>query len=72
MALLAWLFTSCALLSYLTLVGALNNGQALTPPMGWNSFERFRHQFDCEDDPHNCLSEWLIKSISEPQSRLMC
>lgn len=34
---------------------ALNNGLALTPPMGWLSWERFRCNLDCKNDPDNCI-----------------
>jgi len=37
-------------------VHALNNGLALTPPMGWLSWERFRCNINCDDDPDNCIS----------------
>ena len=40
---------------------ALRNGQALLPPMGWLSWERFRCKTDCEVDPEGCISEHLIK-----------
>ena len=39
-----------------------NNGVALTPPMGWISYERYRHNYNCVDDPYNCLSESLLRS----------
>ena len=34
---------------------ALNNGLALTPPMGWLSWERYRCNTDCVNDPDNCI-----------------
>ena len=37
-------------------IQALDNGLALTPPMGWLSWERFRCNVDCEHDPNNCIS----------------
>jgi len=37
-------------------IRALNNGLALTPPMGWLSWERFRCNINCVDDPDNCIS----------------
>ncbi len=33
----------------------LNNGLALTPPMGWLSWQTFKCNIDCVNDPHNCL-----------------
>ncbi|XP_075151707.1 alpha-N-acetylgalactosaminidase isoform X1 [Haematobia irritans] len=46
-------------------VTCLNNGLALTPPMGWLSWERFRCNTDCDNDPHNCISEHLFKTMSD-------
>ncbi|KAK7097222.1 alpha-N-acetylgalactosaminidase-like isoform X1 [Littorina saxatilis] len=46
-------------------VSALNNGLALTPPMGWLSWERFRCNVDCVNDPHNCISENLILEMAD-------
>lgn len=43
------------------LTDCLDNGLALTPPMGWLTWERFRCNIDCKDDPENCISEHLIK-----------
>ncbi|MPC53656.1 Alpha-N-acetylgalactosaminidase [Portunus trituberculatus] len=37
------------------LSGALDNGLALTPPMGWLTWERFRCNLDCVNDPYNCI-----------------
>lgn len=34
---------------------SLDNGLALTPPMGWMSWERFRCTIDCEANPDDCL-----------------
>ena len=34
---------------------ALDNGVARTPPMGWMSWERFRCNVDCKNDPDNCI-----------------
>lgn len=33
----------------------LDNGLALTPPMGWLAWERFRCNIDCDNDPFNCI-----------------
>lgn len=35
--------------------GALDNGLAKTPPMGWLAWERFRCNTDCKNDPENCI-----------------
>uniref|UniRef100_W5KQD1 Alpha-galactosidase n=1 Tax=Astyanax mexicanus TaxID=7994 RepID=W5KQD1_ASTMX len=44
---------------------ALDNGLARTPPMGWMSWERFRCNIDCRNDPKNCISEALYKDMAE-------
>jgi len=41
------------------------NGLALTPPMGFLSWERFRCNIDCENDPENCISEKLYKAMAD-------
>ncbi|VDM28085.1 unnamed protein product, partial [Hydatigera taeniaeformis] len=38
----------------------LDNGLALTPPMGWLTWQRFRCQTDCEAYPQDCVSEALV------------
>jgi len=40
---------------------ALENGQALTPPLGWLSWEKFRCNTDCISAPDDCISEHLIR-----------
>lgn len=47
------------------LADALNNGVAPTPPMGWLTWERFRCDTDCKNDPENCISEHLIKVMAD-------
>ncbi|KAK0050556.1 alpha-galactosidase A-like isoform X1 [Biomphalaria pfeifferi] len=44
---------------------ALDNGLALTPPMGWLSWERFRCNVDCVNDPDNCISERLFMKVAD-------
>ena len=34
---------------------ALDNGVALTPPMGFIHWERFECNTDCDIDPDNCI-----------------
>jgi len=46
-------------------VESLDNGLALTPPMGWISWERFRCNIDCQNDPDNCISERLYKHMAD-------
>ena len=51
--------------SLLRLGSALDNGLARTPPMGWLAWERFRCNTDCENDPHNCISERLFIQMAD-------
>ncbi|XP_038055498.1 alpha-N-acetylgalactosaminidase-like [Patiria miniata] len=44
---------------------ALNNGLARTPPMGWMTWERFRCNINCAQDPDNCISENLMKVMAD-------
>ncbi|XP_067661048.1 alpha-N-acetylgalactosaminidase-like isoform X1 [Haliotis asinina] len=44
---------------------ALNNGLALTPPMGFLDWERFRCNTDCVNDPDNCISERLFMTMAD-------
>ncbi|CAH0713184.1 unnamed protein product, partial [Brenthis ino] len=44
---------------------ALNNGLALTPPMGWLTWQRFRCITDCQKYPDECISENLIKRTAD-------
>ncbi|GFR91502.1 alpha-N-acetylgalactosaminidase, partial [Elysia marginata] len=56
---LVGLFAATALLCQVSV--ALDNGLARTPPMGWLSWERFRCNTDCKNDPEHCISEQLYK-----------
>lgn len=44
---------------------ALDNGLALTPPMGWLAWERFRCNTDCKNDPENCISDRLFRTMTD-------
>lgn len=46
-------------------VTGLHEGLALTPPMGWLSWERFTCNIDCKNDPANCISERLYKDMAD-------
>lgn len=48
-----------------TIVLALDNGLARTPPMGWLQWERYRCIIDCETYPSQCLSEGLFKRTAD-------
>ena len=51
--------------SLVNLGSSLDNGLARTPPMGWLAWERFRCNTDCENDPHNCISERLFMQMAD-------
>ncbi|XP_033631500.1 alpha-N-acetylgalactosaminidase-like isoform X4 [Asterias rubens] len=44
---------------------ALDNGLGRTPPMGWMTWERFRCNTDCKNDPYNCVSEKLVMQMAD-------
>lgn len=46
-------------------VFGLDNGLALTPPMGWLSWERFTCNIDCINEPADCISERLYKDMAD-------
>ena len=59
-------FCLVVILSSLANLGSsLDNGLARTPPMGWLAWERFRCNTDCENDPHNCISERLFMQMAD-------
>ena len=51
-------------------IPGLDNGLSLTPPMGWLSWERFRCNTDCDNDPEFCIGENLFKQVSGAVSYL--
>ncbi|KAF4718860.1 hypothetical protein FOZ63_031702, partial [Perkinsus olseni] len=46
-------------------VCGLDNGLALTPPMGWLSWERFGCETDCVAHPDTCISERLYTDMAD-------
>ncbi|EDV27039.1 uncharacterized protein TRIADDRAFT_23253 [Trichoplax adhaerens] len=46
-------------------VHGLDNGLALTPPMGWLAWERFRCNIDCKNNPDNCISQKLFTDMAD-------
>lgn len=56
-----WLFLTALVVPTL----ALDNGLALTPPMGWLSWQRFLCNTDCDKDPDNCISEKLYRDMAD-------
>ncbi|XP_077025145.1 alpha-N-acetylgalactosaminidase [Tamandua tetradactyla] len=59
------LLKTVSLLALVAQVLALENGLLLTPPMGWLSWERFRCNINCDEDPKNCISEWLFMEMAD-------
>ncbi|XP_072450972.1 alpha-galactosidase A [Chiloscyllium punctatum] len=52
-------------LTLATGISSLDNGLAPTPTMGWLHWERFLCNVDCEEDPHNCISEQLYMQMAD-------
>lgn len=52
-------------MSVCSVVSGLENGLARTPPMGWLSWQRFRCNTDCVNDPHHCISESLFMQMAD-------
>ncbi|XP_011298198.1 alpha-N-acetylgalactosaminidase [Fopius arisanus] len=44
---------------------SLENDLARTPPMGWLAWERFRCNTDCKNDPDNCISDQLFRTMAD-------
>eukprot|EP00663_Eupelagonemidae_sp_cell21sb_P003910 gene3909-1050_t len=56
----------CArLLVSLLPAAALDNGVALTPPMGWLSWERYMCNTNCAAQPDSCISENLYIAMAD-------
>ncbi|KAK4884297.1 hypothetical protein RN001_000568 [Aquatica leii] len=53
---------------FLPEIYALNNGLALTPPMGWMSWQRFRCLTDCNLYPDECISDKLFRNMADLMS----
>ncbi|XP_028406956.1 alpha-N-acetylgalactosaminidase-like [Dendronephthya gigantea] len=50
---------------WLDCTSSLDNGMALTPPMGWMAWERFRCNVDCDTFPDTCISEKLFMDMAD-------
>nr|XP_031527651.1 alpha-N-acetylgalactosaminidase isoform X3 [Vicugna pacos] len=59
------LLKTVLLLALVAQVLMLDNGLLRTPPMGWLAWERFRCNIDCNEDPKNCISEWLFMEMAD-------
>ncbi|XP_026318115.1 alpha-N-acetylgalactosaminidase isoform X2 [Hyposmocoma kahamanoa] len=58
-------WTAWVVLCFLGQISGLDNGLALTPPMGWLAWERFRCNTDCKNDPDNCISDRLFRTMTD-------
>ncbi|KAF5271102.1 hypothetical protein FQA39_LY08240 [Lamprigera yunnana] len=58
-----WLVVTC--ITFLQSAECLNNGLALTPPMGWMSWQRFMCLTDCNLYPDDCISDKLFRQIAD-------
>nr|ATU82754.1 secreted Glycoside hydrolase-like protein [Pristhesancus plagipennis] len=58
------LLSSFIFLTFLSKSIALNNGLALTPPMGFLTWQRYRCATDCKLYPDECISDALIRKIA--------
>lgn len=61
MKLVAWFLVYATI----AVVEALDNGLALTPPMGWLSWVRFGCETDCVHHPLTCISERLLMDMAD-------
>lgn len=48
----------------ISLTQALNNGLALTPPMGWLAWERYVCEIDCKQYPGECIDHKLFQEMA--------
>ena len=55
MSAIALPFSLFLILSHTCVIPALDNGVALTPPMGFIHWERFECNVECTTDPDNCI-----------------
>ncbi|VEN45457.1 unnamed protein product [Callosobruchus maculatus] len=60
-----WTLLGIAVTLFGSGVSPLDNGLAKTPPMGWLAWERFRCNTDCKNDPDNCISENLFRTMAD-------
>ncbi|KAK8812474.1 hypothetical protein WA158_007708 [Blastocystis sp. Blastoise] len=54
---------------FIATVFALDNGLALTPPMGWMPWEWNRCTVDCKNHPDSCISEKLFMDVADVMAR---
>ncbi|XP_046432535.1 alpha-N-acetylgalactosaminidase isoform X2 [Neodiprion fabricii] len=58
-----WIWCAVVLIAKFT--AGLENGLVRTPPMGWLSWERFRCNTDCKNDPDNCIRDGLFRTMTD-------
>jgi len=66
------LFLSMLLVIHLTLQpgNSLDNGLALTPPMGWMSWVRYACETNCALYPKDCINQELYKEMADAMADL--
>lgn len=62
---MALLVAICLLINNSKQVAALDNGLALTPPMGWLAWERYVCETDCQTFPNECIDHKLFADMAE-------
>ena len=48
-------YITMVLSTWMSAVSTLDNGLALTPPLGWITGERFYCNVDCDNYPDDCI-----------------
>lgn len=64
------MFTFYLIILYILfgVASSLDNGLAITPPMGWISWLKFGCNTDCEAYPDNCISDKLFRKMADIMS----
>lgn len=62
---LVWLAAAAAAVIASQAVSALDNGLALTPPMGWLAWERYVCETDCSRYPGECIDSNLFRAMAK-------
>ncbi|CAI6346860.1 unnamed protein product [Macrosiphum euphorbiae] len=55
----------CLIIVVVRGIDGLDNGLALTPPMGWLAWQRYRCITDCEMYPDDCVNEQLFMKAAD-------
>lgn len=63
------LLFSVVLLVTVTTTGSLDNGLARTPPMGWMNWTRFWCNYNCTEQPGDCINETLFMQMADVMAK---